>query len=152
VAGKEDMPDNAVWGNTKLGLMLVACISACVAQFYPLPFPLNRALLAACVFVYFLISGILQYITTFVDRDVIFYGLATPTRPACILRTRMGKYEGVYTVTAECPPGVVVGTSVRTVGWFYTAEGFLLEKELEKELDEVLLPRIRAVGKGKGKQ
>jgi Microsomal signal peptidase 25 kDa subunit (SPC25). len=57
--------------NIKLILMTVACIFAMIAQFSPLPFPESRPLLGICCAVYFMLSGVLQLITTFLDKDCI---------------------------------------------------------------------------------
>jgi hypothetical protein len=54
--------------NIKLLVMFVSCLFAVTAQFYPMPFPQSRPLLGICCFSYALLSGILQYIVTFVDK------------------------------------------------------------------------------------
>ena len=59
--------------NVKLLLMLAACIFAMVAQFWPLPFPKSRPLLGVCCSMYFVLSGILQLIVWFVERDAILF-------------------------------------------------------------------------------
>lgn len=67
---------NYSWENMKLLLMFIACIFAMTAQFYPLPFPESRPLLAICCGAYFLISSILQLITSFIDKDIILFTYA----------------------------------------------------------------------------
>jgi len=57
--------------NLKLFLMFLSCVSAMVAQFYPIPFPKSRILLGACCAAYFILSSILQFIISFVDKDTI---------------------------------------------------------------------------------
>jgi signal peptidase complex subunit 2 len=57
--------------NLKLFLMFLSCIFALTAQFYPLPFPESRPILGVCVSAYFIISGILQFIVSFIDLDLI---------------------------------------------------------------------------------
>lgn len=69
----EYLPENTAWDNTKLLLMFVACCFACIAQFAPIPFPDSRPILGFCGSAYFAISGILQLIVTFVDRDTILW-------------------------------------------------------------------------------
>ena len=41
------------------------------AQFAPIPFPESRVVLGICGSLYFVLSGILQFITTFIDQDMI---------------------------------------------------------------------------------
>ena len=62
---------NFYWENIKLLLMLVSCIFAMVAQFYPIPFPESRPLLGLCCASYFLLSVLLQYVISYVDKDTI---------------------------------------------------------------------------------
>ena len=57
--------------NMKLLLMLLACVAAMIAQFYPIPFPENRAILGICCGSYFAMSCVLQFIVTFIDKDTI---------------------------------------------------------------------------------
>lgn len=61
------------WENAKLLLMALTCAFAMVAQFYPMPFPSSRALLAVCCVGYFILSMALQYIVIFVDKDNIMF-------------------------------------------------------------------------------
>ena len=60
--------EDQTYANVKLAIMTVSCMFACIAQFYPLPFPDSRLLLAVCVVVYFGLSGVLQYFTWFTDK------------------------------------------------------------------------------------
>jgi len=46
--------------NVKIGLGLLTCATALVAQFYPTPFPENYPLLIACIAVYFVLNTALQ--------------------------------------------------------------------------------------------
>ena len=64
---------NYSWDNMKLLLMALSCVFAMVAQFFPVPFPASRPLLAVCCAAYFIISSVLQYIITFVDKDTILF-------------------------------------------------------------------------------
>jgi len=71
---------NYSWDNMKLLLMALACVFAMVAQFFPIPFPASRPLLAVCCAAYFIISSVLQYIITFVDKDTILFVKPTKVR------------------------------------------------------------------------
>jgi signal peptidase complex subunit 2 len=57
--------------NIKLLIMASACAFAMVAQFAPIPFPESRVVLGGCCCCYFILSGVLQLITSFVDIDSI---------------------------------------------------------------------------------
>jgi signal peptidase complex subunit 2 len=67
----EQMEEDYRLDNFKLAIMVSACIFAVVAQFAPIPFPESRPLLGICCCIYFILSGILQLITTFIDKDSI---------------------------------------------------------------------------------
>ena len=64
---------NYRWENIKLFLMFISCVFAMVAQFFPMPFPASRPLLAVCCASYFIISSVLQFFVTFVDKDTILF-------------------------------------------------------------------------------
>jgi hypothetical protein len=64
---------NYHWENMKLLMMFISCVFAMIAQFYPIPFPESRPLLAICCAMYFIISTVLQGIVTFVDKDTILF-------------------------------------------------------------------------------
>lgn len=73
---------NYSWDNFKLFLMFISCVFAMTAQFYPLPFPDSRLLLAVCCGLYFVISTVLQFIVVFVDKDTIM--LTKANKVCCI--------------------------------------------------------------------
>jgi len=64
---------NYSWQNFQLLLMVLSCVFAMIAQFFPMPFPSSRPLLAACCAMYFVLSSILQFIVSFIDRDTILF-------------------------------------------------------------------------------
>jgi len=67
----EQIDEDYHFDNFKLVIMAVGCIFAMVAQFAPLPFPESRIIIAVCVASYFILSGVLQLITTIIDQDCI---------------------------------------------------------------------------------
>ena len=52
--------------------MFTACVAGATGQFYPMPFPQSRPLLAVCVVIYFGLSAVYQYLTWFVERDCVW--------------------------------------------------------------------------------
>jgi signal peptidase complex subunit 2 len=74
-----DYVEDHYWDNIKLGLMVVACLFAMVAQFYPMPFPESRPLLGVCCVAYFTASTILQMIVTYIEKDCIMTTLPIPS-------------------------------------------------------------------------
>lgn len=75
--------------NVKLILMTVACIFAMIAQFSPLPFPESRPVLGFCCAIYFTLSGVLQLITTFLDKDCIL--ITKSLQEGCVAKDNLKK-------------------------------------------------------------
>ena len=136
--------------NVKLILMTVACIFAMIAQSSPLPFPDSRPLLGFCCAVYFTLSGILQLITTFLDKDCIL--ITKPlvrasndkvkknpnlTKHGLRVRAIFPKFSEFYTVRIEFQdlensPFVKKSWSV---GQFFDKEGMFDEYGLHYEVE-----------------
>ena len=131
--------------NFKLGIMIAACGFAMVAQFAPLPFPDSRQVLGLCCCVYFVLSGILQLITTFIDMDSIL--LTKPLgkndknpeleKYGVRVRSQLPRFSEWYTVILEFQnredsPYVEQRWSV---GQFFDKEGMFDEIGLCNEID-----------------
>ena len=147
--------------NIKLVIMLLACSFAFVAQFAPLPFPESRPVLGLCCTAYFILSGILQLVTTFYDQDSI---MATnpvekakyPAKNSDVekcgnrVRTQLPRFSEYYTVILEfqrydggkgkggaaAAPGPYV-SKTWSVGNFFDVDGFFAEDLLMDEVEKV---------------
>mmetsp|Transcript_13891 Transcript_13891/g.19455 ORF Transcript_13891/g.19455 Transcript_13891/m.19455 type:complete len:229 (+) Transcript_13891:167-853(+) len=137
--------------NFKLGIMTTACVFAVVAQFGPVPFPESRPVLGVCCCAYFLLSGLLQLIVTFVDQDCILI-----TKPKQGTSNKMLASKGIrvsstlprfsewYTITLEFQgyeskendPSPKVEQKW-SVGQFFDVEGMFDEIGLMQATDEV---------------
>lgn len=143
--------------NLKLFLMTLACSFAAVAQFgLAADFPKNRLWLGVCCAIYFCISGILQLIMTFIDKDCIMITqpLTDPKAIKLVKRganKEMGKYgirvrsqfprfSEYYTVILEFqgkdPPSEFV-KKTWSVGQFFDVDGFFDEEGLVIEIEEL---------------
>jgi signal peptidase complex subunit 2 len=116
---------NYSWDNFKLFLMFISCVFAMTAQFYPLPFPDSRLLLAVCCGLYFVISTVLQFIVVFVDKDTIMLTKANKTFSSEMrIRSTFHRFQEHFTLTiqlkdAEAPQKV----GKMYVGKYFTAKG-----------------------------
>ena len=142
--------------NIKLLLMTVACAFAMIAQFAPLPFPESRYILGGCCAAYFAISGILQLIVTFLDKDCILTTTILENPPkngknpnlsqyGLRIRTNMPRFSEFYTVIIEFE-GLENSPSVSktwSVGKFFDVDGMFDEYGLEDEV-EALYKRFEA--------
>ena len=131
------------WGNMKMAIMIVSCVAALVSQFYPLPFPENRMLLGVCVVIYFLLSGVLQFMVTFLDRDVTYRSLNAPPGDfgaggRAVLRTSLPKGQATYTLIVELPQGHEVWTHKVSIGNYYTSTGTLVPERVKKDVESIV--------------
>ena len=134
--------------NFKLAIMIGACLFAVVAQFAPIPFPESRPVLGVCCCCYFLLSGVLQLITTFVDKDSILLtkpGKKEKTKNKDLLshgvrvRSQFPRFSEFYTVILEYQ-GRENSPLVQqrwSVGQFFDKEGFFDEIGLQKEVESL---------------
>ena len=117
---------NFYWENFKLLLMLLSCVFAMTAQFYPIPFPDSRPLLGLCCASYFLLSVVLQYIITYVDKDTVMITNPVPG-PEHEMRVRSSfpRYQHTFTLTIqpkdEKSPNQTIGKMY--VGKYFTEKG-----------------------------
>lgn len=164
----QHVAEDVSWDNVKLLLMTVACIFAMIAQFAPIPFPESRPVLGVCGTVYFLLSGVLQWITTFIDKDCILLTQAPASSAQTSgwrVRTSLPRFSESYTVILE-PKDTNSTTSASnsttvskkgyaeetwSVGKFFDKEGYFDEVGLQQEMDK-LVQRFLAQNSDRKKQ
>ncbi|EKU22624.1 signal peptidase complex subunit 2 [Nannochloropsis gaditana CCMP526] len=136
--------ENFFYDNIKLALMVIACVFALIAQFYPMPFPESRPLLGVCCLAYFLASTIIQLIVSYVEQDTIL--TTQPLRSggkageALKVRTQFPRFQDEYTVFVEeagmqDPPTV---SSKFSIGKVFDEEGNFYEEGLAREVQRLL--------------
>lgn len=157
----ENLDEDYHWDNFKLIIMALACTFAMVAQFAPVPFPDSRPLLGVCGCSYFLLSGVLQLIATFIDKDAILLteplhpgkpngsdGVVANTKNETLkkhgvrVRSNMPRFSEWYTVILEFK---MDGDQAKvphvekkwSVGQFFDKEGFFDEFGLMKEVEHL---------------
>ncbi|MCO5576257.1 hypothetical protein L7F22_030066 [Adiantum nelumboides] len=65
--------ENVSLGNLKMGLGLLACALALVAQFYPKKFPANKEVLIWCIILYIVLFIALQLVMHFKEKNHILF-------------------------------------------------------------------------------
>jgi len=138
-AFKEDLS----YHNFKILVMAVSSVSALIAQFYPIPFPGNRLILLVCVMIYFALSGVYQFLVTFVDRDSVSTFISG--KKEVILRSTLHKYSDEYTAIVECPSGNEIAKFTRSIGNYFTKEGDYAEQVFKKDIEKLLLPALKDI-------
>lgn len=143
--------------NIKLFLMALACVFASVAQFgLNSDFPNNRMWLGVCCASYFCLSGILQLIMTFIDKDCIM--MTKPVTDASMIklikasgnkemnkygirvRTQFPRFSEFYTVILEFQGKEPTSEFVKetwSVGQFFDVEGYFDEEGLMEEIEKL---------------
>ena len=137
--------------NIKLSIMTLACLFAVVAQFSPIPFPECRPVLGVCCCSYFFLSGVLQLIVSFLDKDAIMTTLPLEngdkrakkvpdmTKYGLRIRTSLARFDEFYTLIIEFQ-GVEDSVFVKqtwSVGQFFDVEGMFDEIGLMDEVEAV---------------
>jgi len=152
----EKLDEDYRWDNFKLSIMALACLFAMVAQFAPIPFPESRPLLGVCGCAYFFLSGVLQLIATFIDKDSIL--LTQPLSPdtesgqkdktknellkkhGVRVRSNLPRFSEWYSVILEfkMDEGKSPYSEQKwSVGKFFDKEGFFDESGLMKEVEKL---------------
>lgn len=156
VAVTDKFPEDTAWDNLKLILMAASCVFAMIAQFAPLPFPESRPVLGICGSLYFVLSGALQFITTYLDKDAIVWTVPCvaykSNDTAVCVRTNFPRFSEFYTVSIELvlkdakgklvpqPPHV---SQTWSVGRFFDKEGYFHEAGIMEECKQ-LMTRLEA--------
>jgi len=138
---KEDLS----YHNFKILVMAVSSVSALIAQFYPIPFPGNRLILLVCVIIYFALSGVYQFLVTFVDLDSVSTFQASNGKKEVVLRSTLHKYSDEYTAIVECPSGNEIAKFTRSIGNYFTKEGDYAEQVFKKDIEKLLLPSLKEI-------
>ena len=153
----EHVEEDYRWDNFKLCVMFLACVFAMIAQFAPIPFPESRPVLGVCGSTYFLLSGALQFITTFIDKDSIL--LTKPIEDSDArkkknpdmakyglkIRSGLPRFSEWYTVIIELnynnEKEKKVSPKVEqrwSVGQFFDKEGYFDEVGLSQQIDKLV--------------
>jgi signal peptidase complex subunit 2 len=147
----QELEEDYRWDNLKLAIMTAACAFAMIAQFAPLPFPESRMVIGLCGCMYFVLSGVLQLITTFIDKDAILLTRPKPdsSNPdlrahGIRVRSNLPRFSEWYTVILEFNvPSDRSGKEPRrfeqvwSVGQFFDKEGYFDEAGLTTEIDNL---------------
>jgi len=112
--------------NIKLVLGAFGCILAVISHFYPIPFPANKTILLVCAICYFASSGILQYIASYLQQDIILITKPDKDHKPLEVHTSMHKYDPNYTVAIKYKGGQSHSTFTKPVTEWFTTSGVLV--------------------------
>ena len=104
---------------------------ACVAQFWPGPLKNSPIVIAPCVGSYMVLSLVLWFMQSFVQKNVIASTKEHPGTPAIHLESTMAKYSDQYTLKAVMKGESVAGSKdasmTQSVGMFFTEDAEILK-------------------------
>jgi len=127
---------NYKWENFKLFLMFISCVFAMLAQFYPIPFPKSRPLLGSCCAMYFILSGILQFIVSFIDKDTILFTYPkndTNNNLPLQIRTSFPRFQEYFTLIIQFKDGKKLNKNEMTTAKMYVGRYFTVKGEFDEE-------------------
>mmetsp|Transcript_36828 Transcript_36828/g.46959 ORF Transcript_36828/g.46959 Transcript_36828/m.46959 type:complete len:184 (-) Transcript_36828:299-850(-) len=131
--------ENHALGNVKLLLMTIACLFALAAQFWPVEFPESRPILFVCCASYFVLSGVLQCILSFIEKDCIFQTKEGNGYPALRICTNFQRFQEYFEISvSEDVKDSPVSTSKIMIGNYFTAKGEYWEEGFAKEVSKAL--------------
>lgn len=101
---KKEFEEDFNISNWKIFLSFISALLGLLAHYYPEPYPKNYYILIFCILSYFFLSGILQLISMFVEKDFILFTkpkiLQFNSTPISIkVRSTLPKYDYHYTIS-----------------------------------------------------
>jgi len=128
--------------NVKLFLGIISVSLALTAQFYPAPFPENLHVLLICCPIYFVLSGILQYMASYMERNFMLFALTKDRfNPMEIqIFTKFPKYSYDFTIgiSKNGTPDDKAITITKSVGKWFDKTGFFHIKEFLDDFKALL--------------
>ncbi|KAL4521568.1 hypothetical protein Ndes2437B_g07855 [Nannochloris sp. 'desiccata'] len=145
-----DFQINHILIDIKIALGALACIVACIGQFYPGKLPDTFYPVLACVVSYFTLSLALTVYTTFIEKDTI---AQTRGKADLIIRSKMPRFQDVYTLGIR-PQGSKADSAeevklASSVGSYFDSEGVLAVDLFKAEVSD-LLERLLAASSSRG--
>lgn len=127
---------NYFWENIKLLLMFLSCVFAMIAQFYPIPFPDSRPLLGVCCAMYFILSSVLQFMITYIDKDIIM--VSKPEKESgkvVVVRTSFPRFQEYFSLIIQHKDSATAVTTAKMyVGRYFTVKGEFDEAAYHKDV------------------
>jgi len=129
--------------NIKIAVGFISCVLAALSHFWPTPFPANKPLLICCVALYIILSFVLQYITSHIEKDFIWFSLRTSVfegaKTAVEVATSLGKYQDTFTmsIARRGKPNTKVEKKENVAHYFHS-DGFFAQQKFENQVKQLL--------------
>ncbi|KAJ7557532.1 hypothetical protein O6H91_05G130800 [Diphasiastrum complanatum] len=140
--------ENMTLSNIKMGIGVLTCAFALIAQFYPKKFPENKPILIACIILYLVFNSLLQVIIYAKEKNHILFtyplqGSFSSTGLA--ISSKLPRHSDLYTlqIASSDPQSIAAHSSVeltKSVTKWFTKDGAFAEgifwDDVQKLLDE----------------
>eukprot|EP01114_Cavostelium_apophysatum_P008628 TRINITY_DN2124_c0_g1_i1.p1 TRINITY_DN2124_c0_g1~~TRINITY_DN2124_c0_g1_i1.p1 ORF type:complete len:208 (+),score=37.45 TRINITY_DN2124_c0_g1_i1:80-625(+) len=140
ITEQEKYTEDTSYSNLTLLLSAISVALALTAQFYPAAFPQNYYVLLVCAASYFTLSGILQYMVTYKQKDNILFTVGEHIDSQGLqIASRLPKYDYNYTISiSERNTQKNEVTLTKSVGEWIDVKGFFHEDLLYKDVGALL--------------
>eukprot|EP00249_Psilotum_nudum_P000992 c13233_g1_i1 orf=370-957(+) len=138
--------ENVTISNVKMGIGLVACGIALIAQFYPKKFPANKNILVTCIVFYAFFHILLQLVLHLKEKNHILFthplhGSFSSTGLA--VSSKLPRYSDLYTlqIVSSDPKSIAANPPVEfteSVTQWFTKDGFLIEGTFRETVEKLL--------------
>lgn len=127
-----------------IGFIIIAI--ALLAQFYRKKFPENRCLLIACIALYIVFNGLLQFISYKKEKNAILFTYPPPgsfNSTGLIVSSKLPRFSDMYTLTVGSadPKSISANKHVqltKSVTKWFTKEGVLVEGLFRKDVERLI--------------
>jgi len=132
--------EDTKYGDITLVLSAISVALALTAQFYPAAFPQNYFVLLICATSYFILSGILQYILMYIEKDNIIFTVGEQVDSHGLeIATKLPRFDYNYTISiSEKNTHKNQTTITKSVGNFIDTEGVFHEELLNQALKDLI--------------
>ncbi|XP_008784307.2 probable signal peptidase complex subunit 2 [Phoenix dactylifera] len=127
-----------------IGSIIIAI--ALAAQFYPKKFPENRDFLVACIGLYIVFNGLLQFISYTKEKNAILFTYPPPgsfNSTGLIVSSKLPRFSDMYTLTiASADPKSISANKpvhlTKSVTKWFTKDGVLVEGSFWKDVERLI--------------
>eukprot|EP00462_Mataza_sp_D1_P009490 CAMPEP_0175165030 /NCGR_PEP_ID=MMETSP0087-20121206/26806_1 /TAXON_ID=136419 /ORGANISM="Unknown Unknown, Strain D1" /LENGTH=179 /DNA_ID=CAMNT_0016454255 /DNA_START=18 /DNA_END=554 /DNA_ORIENTATION=+ len=148
---KKQLSEDTRASNYKLIMGFVGTVIALMSQFYPMPFPECRPILAVGVVVYFILHSAISYIM-YKEGNTVFQSVPKHEIPGLNISTHMFCFEvGYYVTISKVVNGELIDKEEKElkINNFFDTEGDFLKEPFFLQLDGILTEYLKTTKKEK---
>eukprot|EP00250_Pteridium_aquilinum_P031572 c43858_g1_i1 orf=122-688(+) len=138
--------ENVSLSNLKMGIGVLACVLALVAQFYPKKFPENKDVLIWCIIIYIVLFVVLQLVMYLKEKNHILF--THPLKDSfsstgLAISSKFPRFSDLYTleIASADPKSISANPPVdftKSVTKWFTKDGVLVERLFLEDVENLL--------------